>query len=364
MITGMLPGSYTLDFGPSFGSIAGEQWWGGQPFFTSATFFPITDGSVNPGFDIVLSLGNVIEGTVTDTDGNPLENVYVLVYGSGLGEDNWDSLVAVEVTDVLGNYTVENLPTAGFKVAFSNGGPPFTDDGALGASDPYASQWYSGQYSYLDATAIGLFSPGTTAPGVDVQLESPTFADVSDPNSIFYNYIEWMSSAGISTGTSQPSGKPLYKPVTSVSRQAMAAFLYRLSGATFVAPVESTFADVDNSNPFYLEIEWMAAEGISTGTPQPSGKPLFNPGGAVSRQSMALFLARYAHADISVPPVAQSFADVPTDSSPAAAITWMAENGISTGTPAPPGLPLYSPSAPVSRQAMAAFLYRLAHLGP
>jgi hypothetical protein len=36
----------------------------------------------------------------------------------------------------------------------------------------------------------------------------------------------------------------------------------------------------------------------------------------------------------------------------------MADTGISTGTPNPPGKPLYKPIDPVSRQAMAAFLYR------
>jgi len=34
-------------------------------------------------------------------------------------------------------------------------------------------------------------------------------------------------------------------------------------------------------------------------------------------------------------------------------------NNISTGTAQPSGLPLYQPSGPVSRQAMAAFLFRL-----
>jgi hypothetical protein len=38
-----------------------------------------------------------------------------------------------------------------------------------------------------------------------------------------------MAQTGISTGTGQPSGLPLYKPADPVSRQAMAAFLYRLA---------------------------------------------------------------------------------------------------------------------------------------
>jgi hypothetical protein len=190
----------------------------------------------------------------------------------------------------------------------------------------------------------------------------PTFADVG-PSSPFYTYVQWMASTGISTGTAQPTGKPLYKPLDAVSRQAMALFVYRLSTESFTPPAVQTFADVAPGSPFYTAVEWMAHAGISTGTVQPSGKPLFKPSDAVSRQAMALFLARYEHVDVSTAPATQSFADVPTDlPNFAAAIGWMKSTGISTGTAQPSGLPLYKPVDPVSRQAMAAFLYRLAHL--
>lgn len=141
----------------------------------------------------------------------------------------------------------------------------------------------------------------------------------------------------------------------------MASFLLKLSGDSFTAPVTPTFADVPADSLFYTAIEWMADRGISTGTSQPMGKPLFKPSDPVSRQAMAIFLARYAGATLT-PPTVQSFADVPIAASSAAAIAWMATTGISTGTAQPSGLPLYKPADPVSRQAMAAFLYRLAHL--
>jgi DNA-binding beta-propeller fold protein YncE len=201
-----------------------------------------------------------------------------------------------------------------------------------------------------------------------VSVITPTvptaFADVTDPNNAFFSYIQWMFTSGISTGTPQPSGKPLYNPANAVSRQAMASFLFKLSGETFVPPSVSTFADVDPSATFFTAIEWMASKEISTGTPQASGKPLFKPADAVSRQAMALFLARYAHTNLTVAPTVQSFADVPVDApvAVAAAVKWMKDTGISTGTVQPTGLPLYKPADPVSRMAMAAFLYRLAHL--
>jgi hypothetical protein len=193
-------------------------------------------------------------------------------------------------------------------------------------------------------------------------LHNPRFADVGDPSSTFYNYVEWMASSSISTGTTQPSGKPLFKPVDAVSRQAMALFMFRLSGETFVPPADPTFADVPAGGAFSTAVEWMASRGISLGTAQPSGKPFFKPTDPVSRQAMAIFLARYDHIDITVAPAAQSFADVPVDSPAAAAAKWLKDNGISMGTTQPSGLPLYKPADPVSRQAMSAFLYRLAHL--
>jgi hypothetical protein len=232
-----------------------------------------------------------------------------------------------------------------------------TADGSIAGTVTLPSSVALGSYRVW----AGSKTSGYTLQNAPLTVVGPTFADV-DPTSPFYTYVQWMSSTGISTGTVQPSGKPLYKPVDAVSRQAMALFLYRLSADTFVPPATQTFADVPPASPFFTAVEWMANRGISTGTVQPSGKPLYKPVGAVSRQAMALFLARYDHIDVSTPPATQSFADVATNGFGAAAIGWMAQTGISTGTAQPSGLPLYKPVDPVSRQAMAAFLYRLAHM--
>ena len=86
---------------------------------------------------------------------------------------------------------------------------------------------------------------------------------------------------------------PLYKPSAAVSRQAMSAFMYRLAGEPmFVPPVTPTFADVPTSNSFYLEVEWMAEEGITTGFP--TSPPTYQPAAAVSRQAMSAFMRRLA----------------------------------------------------------------------
>jgi subtilisin family serine protease len=190
-------------------------------------------------------------------------------------------------------------------------------------------------------------------------IDGQTFGDVGGGNPFFAD-IEWMAGEGISTGTAA-SPKPLYKPVEAVSRQAMSAFMYRLAGEPpFPDPAEPTFGDVSPANPFFTEIEWMAAEGITTGTAA-SPKPLYKPVEAVSRQAMSAFMYRLAGNPLFTPPgpANTTFGDVSASHPFYDEIEWMASEGITTGTAASPK-PLYKPGSAVSRQAMGAFMHRLA----
>lgn len=120
----------------------------------------------------------------------------------------------------------------------------------------------------------------------------PSFADVGTSNP-FYRAIEWMKAEKISTGTTQPDGTVTYSPLSAVSREAMAAFLYRFSDESFTPPSSPSFADVPPSSAFYTAVEWMKSTGISTGSAGPNGTLLYKPADAVSRQAMAAFLHRY-----------------------------------------------------------------------
>jgi hypothetical protein len=71
----------------------------------------------------------------------------------------------------------------------------------------------------------------------------------------------------------------------------MSAFLHRVAGDEPVETGPPTFTDVTTTHPFYDDIEWMAAWGISEGyQPGPTYKPAEN----VTRQAMAAFLHRTA----------------------------------------------------------------------
>ncbi|MCC5952025.1 MAG: S-layer homology domain-containing protein [Acidimicrobiia bacterium] len=115
------------------------------------------------------------------------------------------------------------------------------------------------------------------------------------------------------------------------------------------------FSDVPGDQAFCTQIEWMATTGISGGFPDGT----FRPTVAVSRQAMAAFLHRFA-GEPEVTLTQPYFDDVPTSQPFYTAIQWMAEVELSTGTPQTGSKPLYKPTDAVSRQAMAAFLHRIA----
>lgn len=171
-----------------------------------------------------------------------------------------------------------------------------------------------------------------------------TFSDVAATNQ-FYNEISWLSNNLITQG--YPDGT--FKPLTSINRDAMAAFLYRLAGSPAVPANAPTFTDVAPSNQFYNEIRWLAAQGISTGYPDGTFRPL----APVNRDAMAAFLYRY-NGKPAVPSTAPTFPDVSTGNQFYNEIRWLAATTITTGYPDG----TFRPVQAITRDAMAAFIYR------
>jgi alpha-tubulin suppressor-like RCC1 family protein len=179
----------------------------------------------------------------------------------------------------------------------------------------------------------------------------PTFTDVPWDH-VFFEDVEWMALSDISEGYADGT----YRPSAPVTRQAMSAFLYRLAGSPpFVAPASPSFTDVGSTHPFFAEVEWMAAEGISEGY---AGNR-FRPAEPVSRQAMSAFLYRLAGSPTFVDPPVATFVDVGFAHPFSHEVEWMASediaDGFLDGT--------FRPGTAVSRQAMSAFLHRLAN-GP
>lgn len=117
--------------------------------------------------------------------------------------------------------------------------------------------------------------------------------------------------------------------------------------------VGTGFVDVPIESPFATPIAWMNHQGISTGYPG----DIFQPTLATARQAMVTFIWRLAGSP-EAPPGHPTFSDVPADNPFYEAISWAAATGIANGYEDG----TFQPSAPTTRQAASAFVYRYAFL--
>ena len=184
------------------------------------------------------------------------------------------------------------------------------------------------------------------------------FADVSTGQQ-FYKEMAWLADQKISTGWVEANGTRTYRPMQSINRDAMAAFLYRAAGSpAYTPPARSPFADVSTGQQFYKEMAWLADQKISTGWVEANGTRTYRPLQSISRDAMAAFLYRAAGSPKYTPPAGSPFADVSTGQQFYKEMAWLADRGISTGWVEANGSRTYRPMQSISRDAMAAFLYR------
>lgn len=120
----------------------------------------------------------------------------------------------------------------------------------------------------------------------------------------------------------------------------------------------ASFSDVPPGSQFSAEIQWLAAQGISTGWIEPDGSRTYRPLLPVDRDAMAAFMYRLAGSPSFSAPSVSPFADVTPSTEFYKEITWLAAQGISTGWTMADGTRQYRPLLPVGRDAMAAFMYR------
>ena len=169
--------------------------------------------------------------------------------------------------------------------------------------------------------------------------------------------INWLASAGVSTGWLESDGSRTFRPYQDVARADMAAFLYRLAGSPeYMEPATSPFKDVDSSTPHYKEICWLASTGISEGW-KVSGGSEFRPYAAVARCDMAAFLYRLA-ASPSYVSSGTPFIDCSKNTPHYKEICWLASTGVSAGWDVADGKE-FRPYGNVARADMAAFLRRM-----
>lgn len=300
-----------------------------------------------------------------------------LVVGDGSLTSPADTVV-VNVTEVQPN--VPPTADAGAAFATSIGAAGVTLDGT-GSSDPNGDTltyaWNQTGGPAVTLASAGTATPSFTAPsttgtltftvvvddgrgGTDddtVEVTVVPFADVL-PGAAFEDDINWLYAEGITTGADGPGDTLLFGPHDSITREAMAAFIYRFMGSpAFTPPATSPFADMSPGDAFYKEITWLDSEGI-----EPGGASVdFSPTDLVTRELQAQWMFRAlttdAEAAAYTPSGTEPFTDVDSSHPSYTEISWMWDNNLSTGADIG-GEIVYAPNDPISREAMAAFFYR------
>ena len=328
-----------LFFAPSDPTLA-HEYWDDASSVSTATTVHLDAAQPTPVLDVQMGVGGSVTGRLTDPSGTPKQglNVYAIAADTGRSFET-------ATTDADGVYTLQGLPQAPFVIKLGD--------------DVWGDSEYWPDADTVEAATPVTVAPGEVRSGIDGRIRAG-FADVpvSHP---FGSAIEWLGIEGIARGTDQPDGRVLYDPTGSVRREAMAAFLYRAAGSpAHTPPAVSPFVDVPVGAPFYGEITWLAARGITTGTVTDHGTE-FRPAEPVTREAMAAFLYRFHGSRAVTVPVPYPFADVTATDPFATEIAWLPTAGIATGTDVGGGRLEFRPDELVTREAMAAFLYRAAH---
>ena len=108
---------------------------------------------------------------------------------------------------------------------------------------------------FATAVLLAVLSAGTALAAVD------GFSDVYESTE-HHDDIMWLADTEISTGF--PDGT--FRPMDTVKRCDMAAFLYRLAGSPSYTPSaedKRCFSDVGEGTPHADEVWWLAKVGIS-----------------------------------------------------------------------------------------------------
>lgn len=243
---------------------------------------------------------------------------------------------ALSVGDIV------RMPAEGTVVINPSGTVTYTHDGRT--APPNQAVPYSDSFDYrLDDARMG------SAVGTVRVHVFPYFDDVPESN-VFFDDVLWLATQRITYGCNPPDNT-LFCPQDRVTRAQMAAFLVRARGYTDGAGAD-LFVD-DNGSVFELDIDRLGTAGVTRGCDPPLNDR-FCPDGLVTRGQMAAFLVRaFGLSNAGLPD--RFFDD--NDSIFEADIDAVGATGVSFGCN-PPVNDHFCPNEFVTRQQMAAFLYR------
>ena len=201
-------------------------------------------------------------------------------------------------------------------------------------------------------------------PVLDAQAGGISFTDVYDSTEHMEDIL-WLAETGISEGWKMGDGTRQFRPISSLKRCDMAAFIFRLARLWGLVTNDwqptgaASFSDVNGSTSHYREVMWLAETGISEGWEMGDGTRQFRPNADIKRADMAAFLARLHRLRRGSCSGRKDFVDVEDSTPHAADIRWLAASGISTGWELGDGTAEFRPYNSLKRADMAAFLHRL-----
>ncbi|MFJ4268366.1 carboxypeptidase regulatory-like domain-containing protein [Paenarthrobacter nicotinovorans] len=385
-IGGLPAGTYKLQFSANNQNLL-TQWLGQKLDAAASPSVTVTTGQTQPVANEALLAGAVVSGTISVPAGSYSQaNFATLVGPSGI----------VSQTSVAsnGSFAFDRLPAGSYSIEFNRSSGVTTDVEASFYKDKAESAGTSSATKITVATGetkSGLTSTaktGGTLTGKVVGTDGQPLGNVpvrvyTKDGSLVTRGANTIADGtfkvtGLTTGSylvsanmiqTRPTGSlgPIFsgnvKSEAAASAVAATVGTNTDIGTLSFATAGNTgtgFSDVPSGAQFSTEISWMATAGISTGWTEADGSKTFRPLSPVNRDAMAAFMYRLAGKPAFTPPVTSPFTDVPTSSQFYKEITWLADKGVSTGWTEADGSKTYRPLQAVNRDAMAAFMYRLA----
>ncbi|RIJ77016.1 Xaa-Pro dipeptidyl-peptidase [Nakamurella silvestris] len=157
---------------------------------------------------------------------------------------------------------------------------------------------------------------------------STRFTDAGDENGQFYQDVMWLATQGITTGFEDGT----FRPGQSIGRDAVVTFLYRITKPGQPLPICTTapFKDVPTSHPLCGAIQWAKETGIASGWDDGTFRPAAS---ISRDAIAALLYRQTHGTNVIPACTTRPFTDVTIGHPLCGAIAWAAEAGVTTGFP-------------------------------
>ncbi len=169
-ISGLAPGSYTLQFSPAYNTNYLGQYWNDAPTASAATSVTVASGDTDTGYNAVLAVGATVSGEVTTVDAPSVG----LAGAQVIAVDSSDNYVTGATADGNGDYSIVGLAPGTYRIQFV---PPY--------GDSHASQFWKNSATFTKATPVTVSGTSATT-GIDATLTagatiSGTVVDTATP---------------------------------------------------------------------------------------------------------------------------------------------------------------------------------------